>query len=1128
MCSYAGTELEQPTLGEANEKIELLSNKGEDANPTVLQAWKDIAAVIKQTQASNAKKTFYSNSIEQAPTDLEAIRQNIKSLSLQAEREVDRSLDLSASISQMREGAAELNGVKAELNSLIEQEEKRNNRELAIPDILAEQNAKLVNLGGFTKPNSISDELTVAQYYLSVAQLAAAKADVEMLDIEQEYNQTMKAVSDARKQLANTKLKKLSTYVDKLQAYITSKSKEESIAVQDKAKALAERYQNIPQLADYAAEIAYYAALRNDLLQQQVEANRHELSISKQLRVTREQYVGAKNRIQLIEDSNLKIDTEMGSLLRMQRKKLQTPKQLTEKLEKNLIRVTTLQLEQMKHGDILEAIPIDTGATTRGIVGESAELTESRQEIAEMLETHRKTVQQAYLEYDKLIAALNRSNYVTREAIYEIKNYSRYLDERLLWIASAPIISLNDVNAESIAIKKLLTEDVPQWLKSIGEDIRGRFLLWLAAAALLILVMLRRKRYWAVLVLTAKGADKKSFTRLAPMWQSLWVSFLLMLPLPLIAGFLAWRGDTPASISAGFKAAAFFFAIIGSMRILLHRHGLLAIHLGLKEEKRSLLLKNFRWLFFIMPLLLVLSTALIVQSSSNEAGRLVFIVMMMVAMTFAHCVLLPSKGLFQNDKGTQLFQKTLYAIGVGIPVLFIVGVCMGYITSVQTIRMQVIGTFLVVIVSYFISKLCLRTVLLLRRRVAKEQAKKKYKVRMAALKNDPAEENTSTQLSLEEIEAEAVNIVAVEEQTKRMVRVAMVLLIVFTTWSIWSSSLLALSKLDDIKFGQNKAQSTEVAPVSTNSISQTLTGSASSTDETATDSSNSTNSDSLVDVRVSLKDILKALILIGITIAFARNLPGLLDLVILRRLNLQPGGSYAVTTILRYAIVLIGILLIFGALGITWSSVQWLAAAVTLGIGFGLQEIFANFVAGIILLFERPVRLGDIVSVGEYSGHITQINIRATTIKQFNNREVVVPNKDFITNQLVNWTLTDSVLRFEFYVGIAYGSETEKASRIISETMSDNPNVLKTHSTDVYFSAFGNSTLDFRVRGYVRSPEHLIQIPSELHFEIDKRFREAEIEIAFPQTDIHIRSLPEGFNIQQAIKTADDDVKSEG
>jgi potassium efflux system protein len=226
-------------------------------------------------------------------------------------------------------------------------------------------------------------------------------------------------------------------------------------------------------------------------------------------------------------------------------------------------------------------------------------------------------------------------------------------------------------------------------------------------------------------------------------------------------------------------------------------------------------------------------------------------------------------------------------------------------------------------------------------------------------------------------------------------------------------------------------------------------------------------------------------------------------------MNLAPGSSFAFTTTIRYLIVVVGIIMAFNKIGIEWGKVQWIAAAVTLGIGFGLQEIFANFVAGLIILFERPIRLGDIVTIAGVDGKVTQIRIRATTVRQFNNRELIVPNKEFITGQLVNWTLSDDVLRIDVPVGIAYGSDTELAHRLLVEAAMANSRVLHDPPPVAIFDNFADSSLSFILRVHIAGIADLIPAKSELHFAVDKAFREAGIEISFPQTDIHIRSVPQ-------------------
>ena len=178
----------------------------------------------------------------------------------------------------------------------------------------------------------------------------------------------------------------------------------------------------------------------------------------------------------------------------------------------------------------------------------------------------------------------------------------------------------------------------------------------------------------------------------------------------------------------------------------------------------------------------------------------------------------------------------------------------------------------------------------------------------------------------------------------------------------------------------------------------------------------------------------------------------------------------------------------------------------TVGLGFGLQEIFANFVSGIIILFEQPIRVDDIVTIGEVTGSVAKIRIRATTIRRWDQRELIVPNKEFITGRLINWTLSDNVLRREFIVGIAYGSDTAKAEKILYEVARANPLVLKDREPVVIFKSFGDNSLEFELRVFISGIENYVPVWHSINCAIDEAFRKAGIVIAFPQRDIYIHS----------------------
>jgi potassium efflux system protein len=248
----------------------------------------------------------------------------------------------------------------------------------------------------------------------------------------------------------------------------------------------------------------------------------------------------------------------------------------------------------------------------------------------------------------------------------------------------------------------------------------------------------------------------------------------------------------------------------------------------------------------------------------------------------------------------------------------------------------------------------------------------------------------------------------------------------------------------------------------------------------------------------------------------ARNVPGLLEIALLQRLPLDPGGRYAIATVCKYLIVLAGIVAAFWQIGIGWTNVQWLAAAITVGLGFGLQEIFSNFISGLIILFERPMRVGDTVTVGGVSGTVTRIRIRATTITDADRKELIVPNREFITGQLVNWTLTDNIVRTVVKVGIAYGSDVALARKLLLRVAQSDPRIVADPPAQAVFQNFGESTLDFELRVFSRLDQSAT-LRDELNSAINQAFEDAGIEIPFPQREVRVRSDAPGTPLLEHV-----------
>ena len=246
-------------------------------------------------------------------------------------------------------------------------------------------------------------------------------------------------------------------------------------------------------------------------------------------------------------------------------------------------------------------------------------------------------------------------------------------------------------------------------------------------------------------------------------------------------------------------------------------------------------------------------------------------------------------------------------------------------------------------------------------------------------------------------------------------------------------------------------------------------------------------------------------ILVGlVTAVLARNLPGLIELVLQRRTQVDSGARIAFGTLTRYIVMIVGVSVSFGLLGISWSKVQWLVAALTFGLGFGLQEIVANFVSGLILLTERPVRVGDAVTVGNLQGQVSRIRIRATTITLWDRSEMIVPNKDFITTKLVNWTLSDSRRRLDIPIRVAYGSDLEQVKTSLLQVAREHPGVLEDPAPRALLMSFGNDAINFELQCFVDFGQGLIT-KDGVQMAMDRAFRENGIEFALPQLQLKMR-----------------------
>jgi potassium efflux system protein len=317
-----------------------------------------------------------------------------------------------------------------------------------------------------------------------------------------------------------------------------------------------------------------------------------------------------------------------------------------------------------------------------------------------------------------------------------------------------------------------------------------------------------------------------------------------------------------------------------------------------------------------------------------------------------------------------------------------------------------------------------------------------------------------------------IDVESIDAQTRQFLNMIMTLVVGAGLWLIWSQAFAAMN------FGTDWTLWTFTEKVDGKSVTRA----------------------------VSLSGLLLALVVGAVAYIVTRNIGGMLDILLLQRLRLEADANYAIKTIARYASAGVGILLTANLIGINWTSVQWLVAALGVGLGFGLQEIVANFVSGLIVLGERPIRIGDWVTVGETSGTVTRIRARATVITDWDNKEVLIPNKAFITERVTNWTLSNPTTRLLLTVGVAYGTDPARAEKVLADVVRANANVLEEPAPSVYFVGFGDSSLNYEIRAYVDATNKRLRTTHELNVAIAAALAAAGIEIPFPQRDIHLRS----------------------
>lgn len=671
-----------------------------------------------------------------------------------------------------------------------------------------------------------------------------------------------------------------------------------------------------------------------------------------------------------------------------------------------------------------------------------------------------------------------------------IDEQASFISEHILWVRSTAPLTPSLASPMATVVADLISIKTWQGVwNHLVSDIKTHPIFELLIIPSLWLMVIRR-RLRTNLESLAQDAQRSSATGVTPTVHAAALTLLMSLPVPALIALFGWRLTSVAPIGE-FAHALGMASLVSSCTLLIiefirnacQENGLGEAHFAWDCESTAAIRRAAS--LAKMSCIPARFVCLLAEHTDDPlmistVGRMALIIELLALATIVFELLRPCSPLVHSIRtgGQSTWAKNTYRIWASVlvflPAVLAFVSAIGFHYTATRLSTRMAATWGVIALMVGLRAFAMRWLLVAYRRFAIRRSREKraaLQARQHAIDESgetPIVPDTSLELRLTDI----------NDQAQSLIRIAATVIGAILLTVIWHEILPALGYLNRFQFWENG-----LLPITEQGIRP----------------------------RVTLVDLFFGGACMTITILACRNLPGLMDISIFQRLPMDAGARYAASALTQYMLIVIGVVVCFRQIGIGWQSVQWLVAAMSVGLGFGLQEIFANFVSGIILLFERPVRVGDTVTIGNVSGTVTRIRIRATTVLDWDNKELIVPNRDFVTGNLVNWTLSNPNLRLVLTVGIAYGSDTRLATRLLQEIAAANPLTLTDPEPVVVFTRFGASSLDFELRAFASGLGNLRMLRHELHMAIDDAFREHNISIAFPQQDLHLRSVPDAW-----------------
>lgn len=654
-----------------------------------------------------------------------------------------------------------------------------------------------------------------------------------------------------------------------------------------------------------------------------------------------------------------------------------------------------------------------------------------------------------------------------------IEAYQKLLQQRLFWLPSAEIISLGTFTRVYHAVTWLFAPE--QWsplADGVQQSLRARPLRIGLIALVLTLMLFRRRSLKRRLLASGEFIGNVGHDRFPSTMIALGCSLLLTSPgvLALGLGALLLMQGAPfiAALSEGLTGAALVMFLLSLVYNVARSEGLGERHFKWNLTTLKMIRREMPVLMAVLIPVTIITPTLDIPTGAefrNSLGRILFTIASIALAIFAQHIM----AAVRSNRSERKSLKALHLLAVSIPIGLVIVSWLGYHYTAVEVEGNLfisISWLAFIMLLYYVGLRGLsvreRRMILSRLREQRVADRKLAESREAA---ETSGEGLPPTLDMPEMDLQDIN-----QQSTSLLRIFGYALAIAGLWMLWASVIPALQLLNDVTLW-------------------TITG---------IDGSN--------PLPITLGDLLLSILFAMGTWMAARNLPGTLEVTVLSHMNLEPGSGYAITTLAKYVIFIIGMPVTLGILGLKWSQVQWLVAALGVGLGFGLQEIVANFVSGLILLFERPVRVGDTVTISGVTGTVSRIRIRATTLVDWDRKEQIIPNKTFVTQDVTNWTLSDPITRVIIRVGVAYGSDVDTVQHVLTQVAEDNPRVVKDPAPAVFCVGLGDSSINFEVRVFIKDLLDYMPLSHELHAAITDALREAGFQIPFPQRDIHVHT----------------------